>query len=452
MFADYLMVQKSVADFVRRLNGQGIGAILARGASGSFAVTVLGTAMSFVTNLVLARILGASEYGAYIYALTVVNLLALLAKFGMDSSVLRFVASYNAKGEWDLLRGILFRSTQWVVMGSIVIAGVAAVVVFFLRDTLGQSQSLTFFIAMLLLPLLAISAIRCSALNAFRRVVLASLPDSLIRPLVIIILVGAFYLIGQKPLTAYEAMSINLIALFVAVCFGTVWLVRTLPAQISRHALSYDERQWIKVALPLFFITGVHMLLSQTDIIMLGAMIGAEQAGIYAAASRVAGIVGLGIAAVNTISAPLISELYSTGDQQRLQRMITIGARGMLVMTFITAMVLIIFGNSILGLFGDEFVAGEDALFILLAGQCFNVLSGSVGTIMTMTGHQNQAALIFGTAAIINILLNAALIPMYGMVGAAAATALTTVLWNLAMLAYVWNKLKINPTALSRIY
>lgn len=447
----YLAIKRSINEFSKRLNGNGAGAILARGASGAFAITVLGTALSFVTNMLLARVLGVTHYGIYIYALTWINLLALLCKFGMDSSLVRFVAAYNARSEWGLLRGIFVRSIQSVVAASIIVGVITSIAVLTLYDHLGADQVYTFLVALLLLPFLAISAIRTSGLNAFKRVVLAGLPDALVRPMLIVAMVVAVYLLFPSPLAAYEVMAINLIATIVAMYYGTKCLIKTLPAQVKESDPRYDEKQWVKVAAPLFFITGIHMLLNQSDIIMLGAILGPEQAGVYAVSSRVASIVGFGIAAVNTISAPMFSELYSKGKTAQLQRIVTIGARGMSLVTLASATIIVIFSSFILGLFGEGFLEGQTVLFILLIGQCVNVLTGSVGTLMTMTGHQNQAAIIFGVAAIVNIALNAALIPLYGMEGAAIATAATTILWNLVMLTFVRRRLKINPTVLARI-
>ena len=83
---------------------------------------------------------------------------------------------------------------------------------------------------------------------------------------------------------------------------------------------------------------------------------------------------------------------------------------------------------------------------VLMAGLLLNSFVGSVGYLMTMTGNQRQAAVIVGSGAVLNIVLNAMLIPRYGMTGAATATALSMVYWNLLMYLFVRVKLKINPS------
>lgn len=439
-----------VAGLWKRLQGNDIGAILARGASGALFVSVLGAAMAFATNVLLARLMGVTQYGIYIYALTWVNLLALVCKLGMDTSLIRFVAAYNAKSQWGLFRGILGLSVRHVFMASIFIGVSAALVVWFLQDRIGMDQAKSFWLALILLPLLGLTALRGAALRALRHIVQSGLPDNFIRPLLIASLAGLAYLYTQQNLLSTQVMMFNIVGALIAFYIGTIWLFKALPEQLHNIQPVYAGAEWIKVSLPLFFISGMHLILHQTDIIMIGVILDTEQVGFYAVASRIAGLVLFGLTAVNAIVAPMISELYSTGQYQKLQKMITLAARGIFVITLVVSLSLVILGEYILGLFGDEFVAGYMALLILLVGQAINALAGSVGFLMTMTGHQNKAAQILGVSAIINIILNVILISRFGVIGAAIATAVSTALWNILMLGYIWRRLNFNPTIFAK--
>lgn len=149
--------------------------------------------------------------------------------------------------------------------------------------------------------------------------------------------------------------------------------------------------------------------------------------------------------AVETIAAPLIAELYSTGKQEQLQRIVTLSTRLASLFSIIAALLLVVFGDTVLGIYGDQFVQGYNALLILIAGQIINAFSGSSGLVLVMTGHQKSAARIAGVSTLANILLNLALIPRYGITGAAIATSASIALWNLWMLYDVKRRLGINP-------
>ena len=424
-------------------------AILARGAIGSFVVKILGAAIAFGLHILLARLLGVTQYGIYIYALTWVNILVIASLLGLNTSLVRFIAAYKVQERWGLLRGIVHRSTQFIVVFSLLISGISGIVVWFLRNRIGQDQAATFGVALILLPVLVLVRLREASLRALKRVVLSSLPDRIIRPLLLAIILSGLYFYLRKPLQATQAMAINLIAVFTALVIGTVWLVKEFPEQARDAQPIYAAKEWLKVSLPLLLIASMAMVLSQTDIIMVGAIRGADEAGIYSAASRISNLVVFALMAINAILAPMISELYSTGKNEELQRIVTLAARVIFVFTLTVSIILAVFGKFALSLFGTEFVVTYVPLLILLFGQIVNALAGSVGLIMTMTGHQNQAGAIVTVSAAVNIILNALLIPLMGLVGAAISTAFTMALWNIIMLIYVHRRLGINPTIIT---
>jgi O-antigen/teichoic acid export membrane protein len=425
-------------------------AVLARGAIGSFVVKILGAGIAFGLHILLARLLGVTQYGIYIYALTWVNILVIASLLGLNTSLLRFIAAYKAQERWGLLKGVVHRSTQFVVIFSLLISGIGGIVVWSLRNRIGQDQAVTFGVALILLPVLVLVRLREASLRALKRVVQSELPIRIIRPLLLAAVLSGLYFYLRQPLQATQAMAINLIAVFAALVMGTVWLVKQLPEQVRDAQPIYAHREWLKVSLPLLLIAGMHLILKQTDIIMLGAIRGSGEAGIYSVASRISDLVVFGLMAINTILAPMISELYSTGKNKELQRIVTLAARAIFVFTLMFSIILAVFGKFALSLFGAEFAVTYVPLLILLCGQIVNALAGSVGFVMTMTGHQNQAGAIVAVSAAVNTILNALLIPLMGLVGAAISTAFTMALWNITMLVYVQRRLGINSTVITK--
>jgi len=438
-------------DYWKRLQGDGVGAVLARGAGGSFAISALAAVIVFFSNILIARIIGASQYGIYIYALTWVNLLALLCQLGMRTSLLRFVSVYKVNGQWGLLRGVLGSSVKYSLIASMIIGTTACVFIWLLKDSISEDLFTTFLVALIILPLISVAALRQASLRALKRVVRAEIPDSLVRPILIMAITASMFVYLSGDLNAVDIMQYNLVSAVVAFLLGTYWLVKALPDQVYKTPPAYSEREWLRVSLPLFFMSGMSLLLHKTDIIMIGIYLDSDQVGVYAIATRIAGLMTFGLAAANSIVAPMISELYSTGEYIKLQRLITLAARGIAVFTLVIFLIMSFLGAHLLGVFGDEFVVAYIPLIILLVGQAINALAGSVGYLMSMTGHQVQAAKIVALSATVNIIANFLLIPVYGIVGAAVATAVTTALWNILMFYYVLKTLNINSTVFSRL-
>jgi O-antigen/teichoic acid export membrane protein len=200
----------------------------------------------------------------------------------------------------------------------------------------------------------------------------------------------------------------------------------------------------------LLVLAAMRALLSRTDVLLLGMLVHTTSVGIYAVAARVADLVAFALTAINTMFAPHIAALHAQGDRSGLQAMVTKTAWWATLSAVVIALPLFALAGFVLSLFGDVFTSGSVALRILLLGQLVNATAGSVGAMLTMTGHERQAAVVMAIAALAQIGLSAVLIPRYGATGAALANTAATVGWNLAMAALVWKKLKIVPSVLAR--
>jgi O-antigen/teichoic acid export membrane protein len=323
-----------------------------------------------------------------------------------------------------------------------------AAVIWLLGGRMEAALRQTFLLGPPLLVVLAGLYVCAFQLQGLKQVVKSRLPPEVGRPLLVAGLVGVLHLLAPQHVSAFSALALNLFATAVTLLISMVLLRRALPPEVRTARAAYDTRHWTRVAMALLLLTAFFQVLSRTDVIMLGILANTKAAGIYAIAALVSQLVFLGLSAINVIAAPMISELYWRGSHAELQRLVRLAAIGVLATSIPALVVLVVFGGLALRLFGPTFGAGYAALVILCGGQLVNALAGSVGLLMSMTGHQKEAAGIVAVAAILNVALNLVLIPWFGMEGAAVATATTTALWNLAMLVYVWRHLGINPTIL----
>ncbi len=151
------------------------------------------TGLSFITGILLARLLGPADYGIYAYAMAWILLLGVLGVLGMDSLLVRNFAAYRTQSEWGLMRGLFRRANQLVLFASLVLslfaAGVAWVIV-----PRADSQMLSALLsALILLPLRGLTRLRRSAMQGLHRVVIGQMPEMLILPILFIILVGGWW-------------------------------------------------------------------------------------------------------------------------------------------------------------------------------------------------------------------------------------------------------------------
>lgn len=432
----------------RSLVGDGISRTLIKGATGFAGARLGGKALGFGLQLLLANLLGAAGYGQYVYPLSWMSLLILLALVGLDTTTLRYVPNYLASESWSRVKGLLLHVGRRVLTSAVGVAVFAAATVWWLRGRLDPGLAPVFWAMCLLLIVKAPLQLYSTALRALKRVFLSELSVSVVIPSVLGAAVVLLYLLIPDYLTATLVMTLHAGAALFALGVVVYLLGRELPSDVMEVEPSFDEREeWHRVGWALLLVSASHLLLARADVLMVGIFVGVTEAGIYEVASRLTEAVGFGLLAANSIVAPLISEMYEKGEREKLQQLLTLSARGVLALALPAVVFLAIWGSPVLGWFGDAFTRGYGVLLLLAAGQLMHVLAGSVGFVMIMTEHHRESAVIIGGSAIVNIALNLWFIHLWGFEGAAIATATTTVLWNVALLRYVWVHLELNTTA-----
>jgi O-antigen/teichoic acid export membrane protein len=422
-------------------------------AVGSAGLRVANAGFALLTSVLLARLLGPSGYGVYAFAFSVVMLLALPTQAGLPTLLVREVARYEEQGRWDLIRGLLRRSNQAVVLLAFGVGGVAAVVVLLAGPGPGSLQATTFLWALTLLPLMALGNLRGAALRGLRRVVQGQLPEFLVRPGLLLLALAVALLLGPSLSSPFEltpplAMALHAASALVAFAVG-IWLLRReLPSTVRGAAPAYETRAWLGSLLPLTMLAGMQLIAGQMDVVLLGLLASAREVGIYRVAWSVSLPVLFTLTGVNLVVAPYFSRAFAAGDVAQLQRLATWSARVAAAVAVPAALVLMLAGGPILGfVFGDEFAVGATALALLAAGQLCSVIAGSVGTILNMTGHERDTMVGVGIAAAVNLILNLILIPKFGMNGAAVATMVSLVIWNSVLVLRVGTRLGIASVA-----
>lgn len=407
---------------------------LLRAARGSVLVRVAALAATMGTSIVLARALGVDGYGTYAFVYALVTLLALPSQVGIPTLLVRETAKTHATGEWARMRGLWRWATRTILTTSLAVAALAALGVLVFRDEAQDPARLaTLAAGLVLVPLIALGNARGAALRGLRRIVSGQLPETVVRPLLLMAFVGAAWAIRGAVAPA-TAMALHVLAGLLAFAFGGWLLWRARPAETA--GVEPDLAQapaWWRSALPLALIAGMQVVGAQSGVILLGLFRDGPDVGIYKVATSAATIALFGLQTANMVTGPYIARLHATGEKARLQK---VASGGALVSGAITLPVFLAFAFGgewlIARLYGDAFTAAYVPLVIVAAGQVFNALFGSVGQLLNMTGHERDAARWLGVASIGQVLLGLALVPSLGMVGAAVSASCAVVAWNIA--------------------
>ena len=402
----------------------------------------------FLLQILLAKMMGEQEYGIYIYALNWIYLLVLFSKMGLDTALLRFVPQYLVKGKQAEAYGIITRAFQMTGMISVLAGTVLAAVVLTFVGTKGDNLTITFLYGAALLPLISLLKISQSVIQSLKRVVFAQTLEGIFIPLALMVVVMAGYKAGVF-IAAPFVMASMVGIVTLALLFSWAFISRISLLFNTRIKKNFEVRLWVRTAVPFMLISGMLMLLSYLDTIMVGVLVNPTQAGIYSVASRIAMFTAFVLGTLNNAVAPFISGYIADDNYEAVQNILARITLVSFIFACLFGLVLYSLGMDILAVFSSSFVAGYFPLLVLLVGHLINTGSGSVGLLMNLSGKQDVAVLFIAGALIINVALNFLLIPRHGMVGASIATAISIAAWNVGLAVYIKRHLGVDTTILS---
>jgi O-antigen/teichoic acid export membrane protein len=425
---------------------------LIKGVVGTTGIRLGHAVLGFVVAILLARALGPSGYGAYTFVMALVAFLTIPSELGIPGLAVREIAIANARKNWGLMRGF----TQWAHRGigilSVVLMVAGAITLFVGGDRIDPVRRECMWLGLALVPLISLGALRGSMLRGLRKVLLGQLPEQIIRPGMLALLIFLLLTFGSGGLSAPDVVGIQIVATGVAFLWGLYSFLKLRPPEAATAQPVYHNREWVKSAIPFGLTAMLALVNGRTDVLALGLFRDDSEVGTYRVAVQLALPVIFGLRAVNAIQAPHIAHLYSTGDTKRLQKMITRSAQAVLAVAVPAVIAVFLFGEFIIRvMFGQEYVAAHVPLMILAVGQLINAGTGSVASLLNMTGHERDTMRAIMIAVIVNLALNFTLTPLWGTVGAAIATATTVSIWNLFMWRAVYRRIGINASPFWRL-
>jgi O-antigen/teichoic acid export membrane protein len=203
----------------------------------------------------------------------------------------------------------------------------------------------------------------------------------------------------------------------------------------------YETREWLRSLLPLSLFSGLRKLDTQLALLILGVMASAEDVGHFRVAAQGALTVAFGLTVVNLVVSPHIVRLHRRGERERLQRMITFSTRLVTAVALPAFLLLCFWGAPILSwVFGAEYAAAAPALAIMCFGQLLNSACGSVGLVLNLTGHEQEALKGVVVAVCLSAVLSLVLVPFMGITGAAIAYTTSFAVWNFLLVILTRRK------------
>ena len=407
----------------------------------AFAIRIVSAAIAFVSQVVLARWMGTFDYGIYVLVWTAMVIGGNLSCLGFHTSVIRFIQEYGEKGMLAELRGILVTSRLFALIASSLFGAAGMAAVWLLADRMEDYYVVPFILGTILLPMIALSDVLQGIARANSWAFSALMPTYITRPLLILAFMGLMLAAGYQP-CAENALVAAILATYATTLIQLVQVTGRIDLRTPSGPRRILFREWLAVSLPIFLVESFFFLLTNADVLMVGIYMNPDDVAVYFAAVKTLALVHFVYFAVKAGVAQRYAQ-FAQSDRAGLAAF----ARETVTWTFwpslAMALVVLVLGEFMLSLFGPDFQRGFPLLFLLVLGVVARAAVGPCESLLTMTGNQNICAAVYAITLGINVFLNILLIPVFGLWGAAIATAVAMVFEASALSFTVWRRLGI---------
>jgi len=398
----------------------------------------------FVIAFLLARLLGAEQYGLYNLAISAALLTSGIASFGMESTLVRYVAMLvrqeDNDGLWGALQigiGLSFLVSVLLGIGLYILAEPLAIHVFHSPELMPLLQLLSITV-----PFLTLSNVLVGAAHGFKKMEYSAVAQNFVQLLIRLCLVLIFSMLGLNAFLTVIAFGISDIAASLTLVY---LLRRQLVWRRPQQGARRDVREILSFSLPLWLSGLLLKFRKNLQTILLGALSTVTNVGVFALVSKINLIGHVSYRSLVASVKPVIAEMYVQEEWAQMGGLYQTATRWTFMTNLPMFLVMLLIPEAILSIFGASFVGGATALIILALADLVNAGTGICGSIIDMTGYTRLKLMNSVLAIVLAVACNVLLIPHWGVLGAAAATFLATATINVLRVVEVWFLFRLLP-------
>ncbi len=403
------------------------------------AASLFGNGLNYFFMLFLARQLGMEQFGLYALGVTLFNTALLVGCAGLDTGVTKFVSAYMAQGRAGAARRVIAAAVTIVTL-----LGVLTGIGFWamaapLSERLYQKPGLA-LVLLCFAPALVFALVG----SVFQTVRYTVALKYLWEP------IGKWVTAGIAIWAGWGLSGVVLgwVAVFgVTACLAGAVLARQGRLDVTDFAaLGRSEvRTLVTYSAPLLLANLFGVVAPRADVMLLGYWVSAEDVGVYLAAFQTAAVLALILGALDVVFAPAISRAWAANDRLTFRESYAMVHRVAFTATVPLCVLLVLFADDVLRVFGSGFAAGGSIMAVLAVGHLVNASSGCANTVLLMSGHSR--IVLINTVGYGTLLIGAtaAMIPVWGPSGAALAASGSFVLLNGVRVAQVWRLHRMLP-------
>jgi len=411
-----------------------------------FGATLVSQGLGFLTRVTMARYLPVDGYGNVVIGISVLNLFGLVALAGMPAALSRYLPRKETEAE---RRAVLSSAFQVVGVLSLVVATVIYLAAGPIASLIFGNDDLVWIVRIFagVLPFYATLKMCLGGFRGYESTYPRVITQNVLRPGLQLTGIIAFVLLGYGTTGIAFAYAVA----FVGVAVVGIWLLYRVSEfrvrDFARRGSTGRYQELLTFSVPLAASGAINVIAKHSDLVLLGIFKSSSEVGVYEVSFRMAVFVPLLFTpALGYLFQPIMSRFDANDERERMDELYTVATRWMIVASFPVFALFFLFPDQTLGFFfGESYRTGQTALQVLLVGFLISLLPGLTGNFLTAVGETKLLMYISAATMLLNIAVNVALIPLYGIIGAALATATARTLNNSVQSYLVYRKHGVNP-------
>lgn len=395
-----------------------------------FVARIAGAALGLVTQVLLARSMPADSLGLFFFAMSASAVLAVVAAAGYPQASMRFLTRYRAFARGARYAGFIRFAGRDIAGLSGALAAALVLGAWLLADA---ETARTLTLAALAIPALAIGQLLGAIAIADRKFLLASLPDFLITPVGLLLVVGVMTGLGTTP--APETLLLAAVCLYAAnTLLKRIGLRRSrlLPDRAAKR-VDPPARLWRGTSYPLLMLALFTALFADVALLLASPFVARAELAVFAICLKISFLAAFAMQAVHQTALPAIAEDLHRGRAREAMARASESNRANVAVALVATILALLFGERVLAIFGPAFAEASTALTILMGALVVRALAGPASQMLTVLGRQWIVLAACPAALGVLAAANAALIPGFGLTGAAIAVFLSMSLWSAAL-------------------
>jgi O-antigen/teichoic acid export membrane protein len=416
-----------------------------KGAGIFFIGTVLSRFITYFTRVFIARYYGPTDYGLFSLGLAVIGFAGAFSVLGLPTGITRYISYYKSKDQETHVKGILVFSLFATGLVSCIVGGVIFIVSPPLAVIIFHNPEFTDVLRVfaISIPFSTMFSVLTSSFEGFQDIRYRVYTERIILNILKLVFIVFLGVLGYGVLGIAFAYTLATVFTFLIAFYFLETKIFSLRSKIQSI---YIKKEMLFFSLPLMLAGFMSTIMTRIDTVLLGYFRSAGEVGIYNAAVPTAQILGIVTSSIAVLFLPVITELYARDQKESLEVVYKTVTKWAFYLNLPVFLIIVFFSRRVMNLmFGSEYIAGYLALSILATGFFMGTVSFAPHYLLTMSKNTRIIFIISLVATLINVVLNFTLIPIYGVLGAAVATAMTYLVNSSLLLTYTWHNMRISP-------